>query len=63
MESGKKKPSIVFCHGIWADGSCWSKLIPTLQEEGYEVIACQYTLQTVAEDVDIVPSSGTWKNS
>jgi pimeloyl-ACP methyl ester carboxylesterase len=57
MENGKKKPSIVFCHGIWADGSCWSKLIPTLQEEGYEVIACQYTLQTVAEDVDIVKGS------
>ncbi|MDO6430014.1 alpha/beta hydrolase [Flavitalea sp. BT771] len=57
MENGKKKPSIVFCHGIWADGSCWSKLIPTLQEEGYEVIACQYTLQTVAEDVDIVEGS------
>ncbi|WP_431210203.1 alpha/beta fold hydrolase [Puia sp. P3] len=53
----KKRPSIVFCHGIWADGSCWSKLIPTLQEEGYEVIACQYTLQTVAEDVDIVRGS------
>ncbi len=33
----KKKTSIVFCHGIWADGSCFSKLIPTLQEEGYEV--------------------------
>jgi pimeloyl-ACP methyl ester carboxylesterase len=57
MEKGKKKVSIVFCHGIWADGSCWSKLIPTLQEEGYEVIACQYTLQTVAEDVDIVKGS------
>ncbi len=25
------KPSIVFCHGIWADGSCFSKVIPTLQ--------------------------------
>jgi hypothetical protein len=25
------KPSIVFAHGIWADGSCFSKVIPTLQ--------------------------------
>jgi hypothetical protein len=25
------KPSIVFCHGIWADGSCFNKLILTLQ--------------------------------
>jgi alpha-beta hydrolase superfamily lysophospholipase len=33
------KPSIVFCHGIWADGSCWNKLTGPLQAEGYEVIA------------------------
>jgi hypothetical protein len=26
----KTKPSIVFAHGLWADGSCFSKLIPTL---------------------------------
>jgi pimeloyl-ACP methyl ester carboxylesterase len=57
MENGKKKPSIVFCHGIWADGSCWNKLIPTLQREGYEVIACQYTLNTLGMDVDIVKGS------
>jgi pimeloyl-ACP methyl ester carboxylesterase len=25
-----EKPSIVFAHGIWADGSCFNKLIPTL---------------------------------
>jgi len=25
------KKSIVFCHGIWADGSCFNKVIPTLQ--------------------------------
>ena len=57
MENGKNKPSIVFCHGIWADGSCWSKLIPALQKEGYEVIACQYTLNTLGDDVDIVKGS------
>jgi pimeloyl-ACP methyl ester carboxylesterase len=57
MANEKKKPSIVFCHGIWADGSCFSKLIPTLQKEGYEVIACQYTLNTLAIDVAIVKGS------
>jgi hypothetical protein len=31
-------PSIVFVHGIWADGSCFSKVIPTLQAEGHKVI-------------------------
>jgi hypothetical protein len=35
------KPSIVFAHGIWADGSCFNKLIPPLQAEGYEVISAQ----------------------
>src|ERR1700760_4226339 len=50
----KKKPSIVFCHGIWADGSCFNKLIPTLQSEGYAVIAAQYGLDSLAEDVAMV---------
>ena len=32
------KPSVVFAHGLWADGSCFSKLIPALQAEGHRVI-------------------------
>jgi pimeloyl-ACP methyl ester carboxylesterase len=48
----QRKASIVFVHGIWADGSCFSKLIPTLQAEGYEVLAAQYGLDTLAADVD-----------
>ena len=44
--STQTKPSIVFCHGIWADGSCWNKLTGPLQAEGYEVIAAQYGLDT-----------------
>src|SRR6202042_835908 len=48
------KPSIVFCHGIWADGSCFNKLIPTLQAEGYEVISAQYGLDSLAADVAAV---------
>jgi hypothetical protein len=39
------KPSIVFAHGIWADGSCFQKLIPALQADGHEVIAAQYGLE------------------
>ena len=46
-----RKPSIVFVHGLWADGSCFAKLIPTLQKEGYEVIASQHGLDSHAEDV------------
>ena len=45
------KPSIVFCHGIWADGSCFNKLIPTLQAEGHEVVSAQYGLNSSDEDV------------
>ena len=48
------KPSIVFCHGIWADGSSFSKVIPALQADGHEVIAAQYGLDTLKGDVDTV---------
>lgn len=48
------KPSIVFCHGIWADGSCFNKLIPPLLNEGHEVVACQYGLDSAQGDVDAV---------
>src|ERR1700756_5972659 len=48
------KPSIVFCHGIWADGSCFSKVIPALQKDGHEVIAVQYGLDSFEEDVATV---------
>src|SRR5438094_6242682 len=48
------KPSIVFAHGLGADGSCFSKLIPTLQAEGREVIAAQNSLDTLKGDVAAV---------
>src|SRR5277367_266654 len=51
------KPSVVFCHGLWADGSCFSKLIVPLQAEGYECIAAQYGLNTTAEDVALVKAT------
>src|SRR6266478_5991586 len=50
----KAKKSIVFCHGIWADGSCFNKVIPTLQSEGYEVMSAQYGLDTNESDVATV---------
>ncbi|WP_375783488.1 alpha/beta fold hydrolase [Bradyrhizobium sp. Pha-3] len=46
------KPSIVFAHGIWADGSCFQKLIPALRAEGHDVMAAQYGLDTLKGDVD-----------
>ena len=48
------KPSIVFAHGIWADGSCFSKVIPPLQAEGYQVVASQHGLDSLEGDVATV---------
>src|SRR5258706_14817037 len=52
--SKQTKPSIVFAHGLWADGSCFSKLIPTLQAEGHEVICSQHGLDSLKGDVQCV---------
>lgn len=49
--------SIVFVHGIWADGSCFSKLIAPLQAEGCEVMAAQYGLDSLAGDVTSVKNT------
>src|ERR1700719_760205 len=48
------KPGIVFAHGLWADGSCYSKVIPALQAEGYQVISTQNSLDSVEGDVAAV---------
>ena len=48
------KPSIVFAHGLWADGSCFNKLIPALQAEGQQVMASQHGLDSLKSDVDCV---------
>src|SRR5262244_2023404 len=53
-ESTVTKPSIVFAHGLWADGSCFSKLIPTLLAEGFDVMASQHGLDSLATDVACV---------
>jgi hypothetical protein len=44
--SSQTKPSLVFCHGILADGSCFNKVMPAFQAEGYEVISAQYPLDS-----------------
>ncbi|HKQ18659.1 MAG TPA: alpha/beta hydrolase [Candidatus Eisenbacteria bacterium] len=49
--SGSNKQTIVLVHGAFADGSCWSKVIPVLEEGGYHVIAVQNPLTSFADDV------------
>ena len=48
------KPSIVFAHGLWADGSCFSKVIGPLQAEGYECIASEHGLNSLESDIESV---------
>ena len=48
------KPSIVFAHGLWADGSCFQKLIPALQAEGHAVLCSQHGLDSLKGDVNCV---------
>jgi pimeloyl-ACP methyl ester carboxylesterase len=48
------RPSIVFAHGLWADGSCFQKLISTLQADGHEVLCSQHGLDSLKGDVECV---------
>jgi pimeloyl-ACP methyl ester carboxylesterase len=52
--SKQSRPSIVFAHGLWADGSCFQKLISTLQADGHEVICSQHGLDSLKGDVECV---------
>lgn len=52
--SMQSKASIVFAHGIWADGSSFQKIIPALQAEGHEVFSAQHGLDSLEGDVATV---------
>ena len=45
------KPSILLVHGAFADGSSWSKVIPILERDGYDVTAVQIPLTALADDI------------
>jgi pimeloyl-ACP methyl ester carboxylesterase len=46
--------NIVLVHGLWADGSSWSKVIPILKDAGHRIIAVQLPLHSLADDVATV---------
>jgi pimeloyl-ACP methyl ester carboxylesterase len=48
------KPTIVLVHGAFADGSSWNKVILILQKKGYQTIAVQNPLTSLADDVTFV---------
>jgi pimeloyl-ACP methyl ester carboxylesterase len=43
--------NVVLVHGLFADGSCWSEVIPRLQAKGLNVTAVQNPLTTLPEAV------------
>lgn len=43
--------NIVLVHGAFADGSSWVKIIPLLEAKGYNVVAVQNPLSSLADDV------------
>ncbi len=49
--AAKTRPTIVLVHGAWADGSSWSAVIQRLQEDGYNVIAPQFPLTSLADNL------------
>jgi pimeloyl-ACP methyl ester carboxylesterase len=45
------KTNVVLVHGAWADGSSWSKVIPLLQDKGFNVTAVQLPLTSLSDDI------------
>lgn len=45
-----QKPTIVFVHGIWADGSCFASQIQALQAKGYRVRSIQNEVASIDLD-------------
>ena len=46
------KPTIVLVHGAFADAAGWERVIPILQRDGYQVIAVENSLTSLAADVE-----------
>jgi pimeloyl-ACP methyl ester carboxylesterase len=52
-----KARNVVLVHGAYADGSCWSEVIPRLQAAGLNVTAVQNPLRSLAEDCEFAKRS------
>jgi pimeloyl-ACP methyl ester carboxylesterase len=50
----EKPTTVVLVHGLWADGSSWSKVIPLLQQRGLKVVAVQLPRTSLADDAATV---------
>ena len=54
MTMNANNMNIILVHGLWVDGSSWSKVIPILQNAGHKVIAVQLPLHSLADDIATV---------
>ena len=45
--------NVLLVHGAWADGSCWSKVIPLLEAKGLRVTAAQIPLTSLQDDAAV----------
>jgi pimeloyl-ACP methyl ester carboxylesterase len=46
-----EKPTVVFVHGAFDDGSAWNEIIPSLHAKGLKVVSVQNPLSSLADDV------------
>jgi pimeloyl-ACP methyl ester carboxylesterase len=46
--------TVILVHGAWADGSSWAKVIPRLEARGFNFLAVQLPLTSLANDVATV---------
>jgi len=51
-QTAPRAKNVVLVHGLFADGSCWSEVIPRLQATGLNVTSVQNPLTTLSEAVD-----------
>jgi pimeloyl-ACP methyl ester carboxylesterase len=51
-QSFTRARNVVLVHGLYADGSCWLKVIPLLQQAGLTVAAVQNPLRSLDEDCE-----------
>src|SRR5262250_785375 len=55
-QTAPKAKNVVLVHGLFADGSSWSEVIPRLQAAGLNVTSVQNPLTTLPEAVDAAVS-------
>ena len=51
-QTSLKTKNVVFVHGLFADGSCWSKVIARLQKKGVNCTSVQNPLTSLQEASD-----------